>query len=111
MRYGLQGGHPFRSMLGAQLKLRTIRITDLHPRHILQFMMAGMNFARLSPGPVGNDELNRRLRLRDELVIQFHGIDAGVEQKGPIPVSQKISQFECFSCFAPYPHLAIHERS
>jgi len=47
-----------------------------------------MNFPRLSPSPVGNDELNRRSILRDELVIQFHGINGGVEQKGPIPMGQ-----------------------
>ena len=29
--YGLQGGHPFRSTLGAQLKCRVIGRADLYP--------------------------------------------------------------------------------
>ena len=60
MSYGLQGGHPFRFMLEAQMKLRGVRGADLHPGDVLQFMMPGMNFLRLSPGSVGNNELNGR---------------------------------------------------
>src|SRR5713226_2604412 len=107
MRYGLQGGHPFRSMLGAQMKLRGVRSADLHPWYVLQFMMPGMNFARLPPGSVGNNQLNRRPFSRHKFMIQFHGIDGGVKQKSPIPIGQEISQVERFSCFSPYPHLAI----
>ena len=69
MSYRLQGGHPFRSMLGAQMKLREVRHADLHPQYVFQFMMPEMNFARLSPGPVGNDELNGRPVLRHKFMV------------------------------------------
>ena len=111
MSYGLQGGHSFRSTLGTQVKLRNVRSADLHPLHVFQFMVTVMNLTRLSPGSIGNDELNRRPVLRHKFVIQLDGINRGVEQKSPIPMGQEISQVESFSCFPAYPHLAIDQRS
>ena len=74
-------------------------------------MMPGMNFVRLSPGPVGNDKLNRPSVLRHEFIIQFHGMNGGVKQKSPIAIGQEIAQVERFSCVPSHPHLAVHERS
>ena len=74
-------------------------------------MMPELNFARLSPASVGNDELNRRSVSRHKFMIQFHGVDGGVKQKSPIPRGQEIAQIEGFSCRPAHPHLAVHERS
>ena len=72
--------------------------------------MPVLNFARLAPASIGDDELNRRPVLRHELAVQFHGIGGRVKQKSPIPMGQEIAQVEGFSGFPSHPHLAVHER-
>ena len=50
MRHRFQRGYPFRFVLGVEMKHGGVRSADLHPEHVFQFMMTGMNFARLPPG-------------------------------------------------------------
>ena len=71
--------------------------------------MAGENLPRLSPGAVGNDELDRRSILGDQCPVQFDGIRAGKKQKRPIFGTQEPLQIEGFSSFTADPHFAVHQ--
>ena len=71
--------------------------------------MSGMNFPRLPPGAIGNDELNRRSLLHDQCPVQLHGIIGGIKQKCPILRGYKISQVESFSAFTSYAHFAVYQ--
>jgi hypothetical protein len=51
------------------MKLRDVWSADHDPFHVFQFMMTEVNFARLSPGSIGNNELNRLLVLRHKFFI------------------------------------------
>jgi hypothetical protein len=70
-----------------------------------------MNFPRLTPRAIGNDELNRRSFLHHQRLVQFHRIIRGIKQKRPIPRGQEIFQVESFSSFTAYPHFAVDQCS
>jgi len=105
-----QGRHAFGSALSAQMKSRLPRRADFDPLYAFQFMMTVMNFARLPPGAVGNDELNGRSVLSHQRPIEFDGIVGRVEQKRPIIGSQKVFKVERFIRFTSDAHLAIDQR-